>query len=121
MIQASELRISNWVADGQGYAYIQSIDGSMGFNFDWDLDKWQPFETLAGIQLTPAILEKAGFHFHEYMDAWAVKASAGYVIIAKVKHGKVAIISPECPHVQYIHQLQNLYFALTSEELTIEL
>jgi hypothetical protein len=30
------------------------------------------------------------------------------------------IISFKHSHVQYVHQLQNLYFALTSEELTIK-
>lgn len=78
-------------------------------------------EKLAGIPLTTAILEKCGFVYNQKSSLW-------YNGIA-VRHvpGGITYLYWECSDPYYdedgititsVHQLQNLFFALTGEELT---
>lgn len=83
-----------------------------------DLDKLSP------IPLTPEILEKAGF---VTIGRYAIGVG-GYNVFAK---GRIELLQPNegDPYIlafyeakiTHLHQLQNLYFALTGQELTINL
>jgi hypothetical protein len=113
MIKANELRIGNWVIDSQGNYYKWQV-------YDWTIDDNQDVEP---IPLSPEILEKAGFE--------KVNHVAGYSFYYLKKKGIPAIAvyerrieingSANLFHIKHLHQLQNLYFALTGEELSIEL
>lgn len=72
-----------------------------------------PYEDIIGIPLTSEILEKCGFK--PFAKDW-VKSG---IIIHTRKRGFV--INKRIPIIKSIHQLQNLYFALTGEELTVNL
>lgn len=100
MIKSNELRIGNWV-----YGAPDSYEQCHNIMYDW--------ESATPIQLTPEILEKCGFkndfkvgrHADDFVnDVYSVMYK--HAIVTKVKH---------------LHQLQNLYYALTGEELTVEL
>jgi len=72
------------------------------------------------IELTPEILEKAGFVFK---NGYGYKHQKLKAILTKVAdsigfHVRTTDFTLE---YQYLHQLQNLYFALTGEELDITL
>jgi hypothetical protein len=117
-----ELRIGNWVAIEPGWFKQWDLQDYNDYGKDlgdgeWSNDKVEP------ITLTPEILEKAGFKFYEksemyekddFMDLHILYDNAGYCI----KDYELNIWSP---NILYLHQLQNLYFALTGEELEINL
>ena len=126
MIQANELRIGNIVKPiisrfNEKYLIIESISfDEINMNFrPYRLDSIEP------IPLTEEWLLKLGFtkHHADYFNdviyiknvpnnnefEWGLypnKIGSGI----QVKNGKL---------LKYVHQLQNLYFSLTGEELTI--
>jgi hypothetical protein len=74
------------------------------------------------VPLTPELLETAGFEasFHGYKKdgflfaLWHYKDTDGYLVQYNQTEHEVTII-------HYVHQLQNLYFALTGKELELSL
>lgn len=108
MIQANELRIGNWVNHVNEYpAQIRAYDF-----------EHSNFHKINPIPLTPEVLEKCGFV--------GVKSRVNDSI-HKYRKGGIEIFLPEYGFCYYdgdcwtivksLHQLQNLYFALTGEEL----
>jgi len=86
-------------------------------NYHWTGGWYEP------IPLTPEVLEKCGFH--KQNNAWVPEGheSKGYTTwdftIWDGGRGEYYYNSAEFPTpLQFLHQLQNLYFALTGEELT---
>lgn len=72
------------------------------------------------IPITPEWLERLGFekmppknHWEEYWDKGILRL---YITDGKIS--PIAVIHSKKP--KYVHQLQNLYHALTGEELTIK-
>ena len=110
-MKASELRIGNW---------LQRLDGSLLQVNEHD------FKILANglpdnlhpkpITLTEEWLLKFGF---ENQGRWF--AIMNYPIELYVSPDKMVYIGDELSigYIEYVHQLQNLYFALTNEELTV--
>ena len=115
---ANELRIGNlirWKSTGN-IERVLTIDVSKGraeYINNVNISDCEP------IPLTEEWLLKFGFKDHEYY--WKkkkVKAVwAQRVISTGVRSG---ISIEKYDHIRYIHQLQNLYFALTGKELTLE-
>ena len=127
-MDAKELRIGCWVMDPLGtYMQVEQIGDHVNSDYvaarskngSWGQNLFEP------IPLTPEILEKAG--------AYVSKIMSGYVLPLK---GKTEIIrihktiiadgyywewGTHAVKLGHLHQLQNLYFALTGEELNIEL
>jgi hypothetical protein len=120
-IKASELRIGNWVTTDagrtgiiDGYA-IQQIDEA-GDVFD---SGFRP------IPLTPEILEKCGFEYRENNYNKFYRKAIEQASLKIMVHSERFYFSPfEMNYeteLKYLHQLQNLYFALTGNELEINL
>lgn len=132
-IKASELRIDNWVhftnslgkemniqIDIALLAYMTEADPQY-FRHGYGIEYREG--SIQGIQLTPEILEACGFVdnqiFHqtitiEYDPVFKV------VDVRQWSDGKTeTALLPVT--IEYLHQLQNLYFALTGEELEINL
>lgn len=120
MIPANELRIGNWVNKkcyGGTQFLIEKIDGSY---IKWVEDGSAACEP---IPLSPEILEKLGFvekdrallERHGFRNFFHKKAvvQLGTNII-KTWVGKMR---EPVEHLKSLHQFQNLYFALTDEEL----
>lgn len=131
MIQAKELRIGNWVnvdSDTDGTLIENIVVGTMEdgrcYLSNWLNIAMNP-ERIEGIPLTPEILEKAGFTKEQtfYKDStWHKRDNieiheGGVVFFTDTYENTVQLPV----NIQYVHQLQNLYFALTGEELQIEL
>ena len=111
-MKASELRCGNWVC-------IHSIELQMcidDFNFREDF--------FIPIPLTDEWLLKFGFKYVESYDNYKVKAG-DYWNSVKFYEGEWCYNNDDSDSgcyflttIKYVHQLQNLYFALTGEELT---
>lgn len=120
MINTNELKRNNWINDtvgnkheNPGYKKVVSISEN-------SINHWQDGKGLFGslqdvdidpIPLTPEILEKAGFEKMANTLDWSCYNE-------KIDH--FFFHSPDS-RIQTVHQLQNLYFALTGEELNINL
>jgi hypothetical protein len=127
-IKANEIRVGNWLGSSllKKTTYHQ-VDThflrQLVFNSrDEDIPIlpffWEP------IPLTPKILKKAGFEPMNYGDGgFFYEITHGdFTFTQGDKNGFCEVFLNDTNlRVQYVHQLQNLYFALTGEELTINL
>ncbi|HEY9701610.1 MAG TPA: hypothetical protein V6C58_04150 [Allocoleopsis sp.] len=101
MISANELRIGNWVKYDNRYFQIHSIaDIFPTLNTDEFGIGIVDYNNIEPAEITTEILEAAGFE--NKMELYF--------------NGKWTNIE-----IKYLHQLQNLYHALTGEELEIQL
>jgi hypothetical protein len=115
-------------------------DGRWGEIADIWIEPEYEFDLLFGIPLTEEWLLKFGFTKYEWMNGYFIKTFFGDLMIQFFKDEihlfftKVSIDSKgmmfdgrrfagnkkSFTKVKYLHQLQNLYFSLTGEELTIK-
>lgn len=108
-MKAEELRIGNWVINGSGsYTTVDQMDFEQ-----WTFDNMKP------IPLTPEILGKCGFELFPW--GWVKKSSNDFGIRLQVHSFSYEVSGNNPVKIKYLHQLQNLYFALTGEELEIKL
>lgn len=124
-MKANELRIGNWYhfADNDGIVYrrVKEIkQNEFGLFGDYD---GVNFEICQPIPLTEEWLVRFGFEYlyfnseelihKEFKNLYAYKhvMNDGFGIVLRGFHA--------LPFVKHVHQLQNLYFALTGEELTL--
>ena len=137
MINANELRIGNYINayDGVGPKYMYKISAYDIDEIDGDGTDCFP------IPLTPEILEKCGFsqltHYTMH-NSWRINI-ARYRVLSVACVGEpneMIFLTEEKPPLvndiiclknydydgkTYLHQLQNIYFALTNSELTFKL
>ena len=129
MIAANELRIGNWVMYDNRLFQIEAISRSLPClntdEFGIGVVDWN---NINPIPLTPEILEKCGLKNVENPKQYGWYISVGNrelcwchadYISLEFKVGQLddfcdTIKDIDCKH---LHQLQNLYFALTGEEL----
>lgn len=106
-MKLNELRIGNYV-----YAFktIWQIDNT-------DFCNLEQVETYNFIPLTEEWLLKFGFESNPYQDRYENKVIQ---VECNKLRGYTELWIDGMPHIKYIHQLQNLYFALTGEELEIK-
>jgi len=136
MVNVNELRVNNWVGVGSGpNPWLMEIGEDemevlMGAR---DYHNYHP------IPLTPEILEKCGFENKhkgnpDYFQRYAHKTSglSWWIPNQTIKGRKFpnSGLYIDChddyydiplPHIEYLHQLQNLYFSLTGNELDVKL
>ena len=137
-MNATELRIGNLIKAHTGeYAMVIHLhsDDCIGYDIngtDFSLlyapsidDMFKP----EPIPLTPEILEKSGWKYvrgNGYMYLalpnsqytlvfWRIKRNPSFTIIHEDDRAEFSV------DIKYLHQLQNLYFALVGEELEITL
>lgn len=114
MIQANELRIGNWVSKNGisvrvEYYFLNDdhyglLDGGIDYN---------------PIPLTAEILAKCGAQW-DGDDYYNLIDSSDEILINWSESG-LRVDHIELPHIKYVHQLQNVYFALTGKELEVKL
>jgi hypothetical protein len=112
MINVHELRLGNWVniwGEPNNIGSLQSNFWGVFINKVGEVD----FKDISPIPLTPEILEKCGFVLME--GSWY-----NLLYIDPVGAGRFKCLY-SVPYLDYLHQLQNLYFALTGKELEINL
>ena len=145
-MKSNELRIGNYVfsAEDNKNGEVFQID-SRGIVFvNKNGNRWQDLKNIQPIPLTEELLLKCGFEkvknkdkedLREYIGHTAQKAKYAIfdtdIFITKVdKRGllwrgigcdfMVLFYHKSIP-IKYLHQLQNIYFALTGQELEINL
>lgn len=130
MISIKELRIGNYVkcavSNDAGIYQILNLDGWMlrielyGIR---QVEKY-PERLIKPIQLTEDILIKCGFV--GFVGHTLYKQLNDTVITMFFERGLFSIQDYDwfklyMPHIKYLHQLQNLVYSLTNEELTFTL
>ena len=115
-MKANELRIGNWVMGDLKKPYqFELSDFSDWYN---EHNSHEFGNYIYPIPLTEEWLLKFGFEYDTityYKNELMLSINKGYynVWYHTLTHGRLFI------EMKYVHQLQNLYFALTGEELTI--
>lgn len=124
-MKANELRIGNYIFDNE-------IVGSITKTCIWnENENIILFDEIEPIHLTEEWLIKFGFLKQEYRYL-----TKYYFYLNLLSHGEISFHNTEkgfkidlgtttgyhvgTTNIKYVHQLQNLYFALTGEELTIK-
>lgn len=127
MIQANELRIGNWIYDSEFEPYffqVEEIRKYVGYNV-WAFYKNGSIKAkdVEPIPLTEEWLIKFGFQidgvwfYLDFNPRMQIRFYNGNLAECDiVQDGKY--IAFKNGHIKYVHQLQNLYFALTNTELT---
>ena len=119
-MKANELRIGNWM---QWDSCVPSQFELADF-VDWynDHNSHEFGDHLYPIPLTEEWLLKFGFEKHPIEDRYTSLGFCGLELVTKtgidyfvVKSIRGDVIS----FIKYVHQIQNLYFALSGEELAI--
>lgn len=128
MINASELRIGNWVNVstphpyyGGGFKQVDEIN-EYGIGRTNGDSTMHDFEELSGIPLSPDLLERSGFV--KDGDQWHKQYREGRRAFSLTYDGEVftyQVSHAETLTVWDLHQLMNLFYALTGEELKITL
>lgn len=121
-MKASELRIGNLVNLGKRIGKVIDI-GHLSctvVDLEETQDTLEDYERIQGIVLTEEWLEKFGFELDIEDDGYqkgkykVSVSNEGCLFFIYVKH-----YYEEIAELIYIHQLQNLYFALQHEELKV--
>ena len=131
-MKANELRIGNYLYNTEGkidVVNIQALEYLLKYGDT-------PFCQVKPIPLTPELLEKCGFSDKDYKSGYiGIEIKAGGMITDFVLT-KPQVLGefqkqfcweytagniPFFLKLEYLHQLQDLYFALTGEELKINL
>ena len=145
-MKSNELRIGNYVfsAEDNKHGEVFQIDSSGIIFVNKNGNRWQDLKNIQPIPLTEEILFKCGFekvknkdkeYLIEYIGHTAQKARYAIfgtdIFITKVDKRGLLWRSIDCDFmvlfyhksipIKYLHQLQNLYFALTGQELEINL
>ena len=117
MIESNQLRLGNWVYNTHNIPMVVKTIGIDYIYVDFknnpgDLLEFNTYNPFKPIPLTEEILLKCGFE----------KKDGLFVFNNVVIWSRNDIFNYEgLKYIKSLHQLQNLYFALTNKELNIEL
>jgi hypothetical protein len=137
-MKETELRIGNLVSlnDGGDSVYIKSVaDGGCDI-YNNVISTWVEFDELSEIKLTEQWLIKFGFHADNYGVYEKVKNNTKYISGCKIEvwikqcEIKKEIVWDYCigndlsnlthiAFIKYVHKIQNLFYELNNEELTL--
>ncbi len=118
-IKAGELRVGNWVKTMDG---INQIDGIGEYVL---IDKYaESFDSLSGVELSEQVLLKCGFEKTKsgyYNNGKGnnlfVDFENKYLRMGVGTSGLDCMFYIVSVNIKHLHQLQNLYFALTGKEI----
>ena len=125
MIKASELRLGNWVNHNETNTQIATIDSDNTGNFIGVLETENHYYRMSfkndgdlqPIPLTPEVLERCGFKKEGLQCEYSNGKTDIHIYDDGYRFGQNGY--PFGISIKYLHQLQNLYFALTGEELIV--
>jgi hypothetical protein len=117
MIKANELRIGNWYFE---FGMPRQATGLLIYKLESIRIRDKIAIDISPIPLTPEILEKCGFREYGPFSPWLTLGSFSWSDPAGISY-EIDEESAMLDHIKYLHQLQNLYYAVTGEELTITL
>lgn len=133
-----ELRLNNWILDPTGTPRkVDYIGDTIGLlNDTGGTDKYQvdpiysgDITQLKGVPLTVETLGKCGFQIRFRYSFWSFQNASGFIISMWMEDEPCAGFEKKgyCYYgelyteLAFVHQLQNLYYSLTGQELTINL
>jgi hypothetical protein len=128
-MRANQLRIGNLVRTYGQYIEVEKIDKVFIHGIDKanNLNSHVPIKHLKGIQLTEDWLLRFGFgmmnkSYFSIPSRTRTNNSPYSLVYTKDLNGDWYILIDESVkfYLEHVHQLQNLYFALTGEELTLK-
>ncbi len=126
-IKPGEFRIGNIFLLGKDMERIFKME----FNRYGYMPNGVPIEDFEPIPLTPELLEKCGFELdyapqlpevikgNFVMNFMGINDNSDNIELSRNYSGTASYHLDVC--IKYLHQLQNLYFSLTSTELKIEI
>jgi hypothetical protein len=119
MIKASDYRIGNIIYQNGKITIIDSLERSVN---DWDRTNYKRTIDTNPIPLTEEWLLKFGFDYYKSNNSYQLDTKLGFSIWGRIISGfNVYYESDEIGETfKYVHQLQNLIFALTGNELTMQ-
>lgn len=128
MITAKELRLGSFISPANGekdsYSIVVGLQANGNVNFISSISEYTGSTKKPNpIPLTEEWLLKFGFVDLPFSDPDNVDYGLGmfYIQFHKEVDDFICLnTSPDFIQVKYVHELQNLYFALTGEELTIK-
>jgi hypothetical protein len=135
-MKTNELRIGNYLKGKQGHVIVSEIRTNNSVKIHDNTSSFSVGICLIPIPLTEEWLLKFGFEdigLNMSCSNWLVKEQKGIwrqaIRIAYNERSEEWSLTLECVSpptlsiatIKYVHQLQNLYFALTGKELIIEL
>jgi len=114
MIPQQELRVGNWIKEDESGQLFKIANGA---DIDSHTTGFSP------VAITPDLLEKCGFTFHNYFKIWqknkqVLKQGPDMELdpdfwVLDFSHQRIGV------ELKSLHQLQNLYFSLKEKELQI--
>lgn len=118
MIKANELRIGNLVNNVYTVIGISDFDVTIQYKDDYASEVCQAFNEIIPIPLTDEWFLKLGFKKDDYGQYVRPEMFSGFQSnFNKPGYFLMAGDDKDEPKVEYVHQLQNLFFALTGKEL----
>ena len=108
-----EVRIGNWV---KIYGLPEQVNNITTDDVNgYAIDRYEP------IPLTEDILLQCGFRIDDYDSELVVCWLGSFNLRLTDKRIYYSVILHKSIEVKYLHQLQNLYFAITNKELEVAL
>jgi hypothetical protein len=120
-MKTNELRIGNYLNGKQGHVIVSEIRTNNSVKIHDNTSRFYVGICLIPIKITTEWLLKLGF---EYNDNIGLYQNGGFDVDIEDDvycHFYMNDYGDWYKYIEYVHQLQNLYFALTGEELTVEL
>jgi len=135
-MKIQDLRLGNYIElryENEGYCEVISIDKNGCIDVEYPdgeiiYDRECKFENHEPIPLTEEWLLKFGFikHHHDYINSMEnlvlmlreIETNEWIYKLYPIELGTAQ--QPKAVNIKSIHQLQNLYFALTSEDLVLK-
>lgn len=113
MIYQNELRLGNWIeVNDKKYQVIYLSENGCGY----DHEEFISFDRIQPISITNSLLEKAGFHKDDYGYKNEKVALNQY---EEVFHLRLPQGTGFGQGIKYLHQLQNLYFTISGQDLSV--
>jgi hypothetical protein len=121
MIKANELRIGNYFNyNNIAFKVVKIENKYIGLDKEDDFGNYANIEDIEPISITKEILLKCGFKKlgNDNYSIGRINLGLNYNISIDIDYVPIHCLNGK---IKYLHQLQNLYFALTNEELKINL
>jgi hypothetical protein len=118
-VEATELRIGNYYRRMYGHGYEDIVKATIEDIVEINTKPWSDHVWHDGIELTEDWIINLGFGTTKIYQKCYIKSVCCILINNDGLYEYVP--SPFMPitTIKYVHQLQNLYFALTNQELII--
>lgn len=119
-MKATELRIGNYLNGKQGHVVVTEIRTNNSVKIQDNTSSFDVGTCLVAIPTTTEWLLKLGFKYNESSSLYEKRGYDVDIKDGEYCHFYIPEFGDWYQDTEYIHQLQNLYFALTCEELKLE-